>query len=89
MLVLSETYYPGWSATSGSAALPVSRVNYNLIGVALPAGTQHVELSFADPAYSTGKTVTLIALTLAVVLLVAGIVADRRRASPQPVPAAA
>jgi CheY-like chemotaxis protein len=38
VLVLSENYYPGWSATSGGTALTVSRVNYNLIGVENRAG---------------------------------------------------
>src|SRR5262249_24585301 len=79
LLVLSENYYPGWTATSGSSTLRVSRVNYNLIGVELPAGAQHVEASFYDPTYGTGKTVTLIALSIAAVLLVAGLVLDRRR----------
>jgi hypothetical protein len=79
VLVLSENYYPGWSATSGGTALTVSRVNYNLIGVELPAGTQHVDLSFADPGYARGKMITWIALAVAAILLIVGLVADRRR----------
>jgi hypothetical protein len=89
ILVLSENFYPGWSATSGSTPLPVSRVNYNLIGVALSPGTQRVELRFADAAYARGKPVTYVALAVAALLLIAGIVADRRRSALQPVPAAA
>lgn len=87
ILVLSENYYPGWSATSGTSQLPVSRVNYNLIGVALSAGTQRVELSFADEAYARGKVITFVALALATLLLIAGVVVDRRRAPGTPVPA--
>jgi hypothetical protein len=79
VLVLSENYYPGWSATSGSSPLRVSRVNYNLIGVELPAGVQHIEASFYDPTYGSGKTVTLTALSLATILFVAGAVLDCRR----------
>jgi hypothetical protein len=82
LLVLSENYYPGWTATSGSSPLRISRVNYNLIGVELPAGAQHIEASFYDPNYGTGKTVTLAALFVAAVLLVVGVVADRRRREP-------
>jgi hypothetical protein len=89
ILVLSENFYPGWSATSGSTSLPVARVNYNLIGVALAPGTQRVELGFADAAYARGKPVTFVAATVAILLLIAGVVADRRRSAPQPVPAAA
>ncbi len=82
VLVLSENYYPGWRATSGSSPLRVSRVDYNLIGVELPAGAQHVEASFYDPTYGSGKTVTLAALFVTAVLIVARFVADRRRSEP-------
>jgi hypothetical protein len=82
VLVLSENYYNGWTATSAGTPLTVSRVNYNLIGVALPAGTQHVELSYRDPGYDRGKAITLIALAVAILLLVLGLVADRRRPAP-------
>lgn len=83
VLVLSENYYPGWTATSGSSRLRVSRVNNNLIGVELPPGAQHIEASFYDPNYGIGKTVTLTTLSVAAVLLVAGVVADRRRSAPR------
>jgi hypothetical protein len=79
LLVLSENYYPGWTATSGSSPLRLSRINYNLIGIELPAGVQHIEASFYDPNYGIGKTVTLTALFVATGLLVVGVVADRRR----------
>jgi hypothetical protein len=82
VLVLSENYYPGWSATASSAALTLTRVNYNLIGISLPAGVQHVEVSFADPGYATGKTISLAAVVVATVLLIVGLVADRRRVEP-------
>jgi hypothetical protein len=79
MLIASENFYPGWTAMSGSTPLTVSRVNYNLIGIELPAGTRQVELSFDDPTYARGKAITLIALGLAAVLLIVGLVANRRR----------
>lgn len=79
VLVASENYYPGWTATSGTTSLPISRVNYNLIGVSLPPGTQHVELTFADPSYARGKAITLVALAVAALLLIAGVVMGRRR----------
>jgi hypothetical protein len=84
ILVLSENWYPGWSAHAGSSELPVGRANYNLIGVSLPAGTKSVELSFADAAYARGKVVTFVALLVAGVLLIAGFVIDRRRTTAEP-----
>ena len=87
-LVVSENYFPGWRASTAGQDLPVFRANYNLIGVVLPAGAREVQLRFSDPAYQTGKTVTLIALALAVAALAAGLLIDRRRiASPAPAPA--
>ena len=80
VLVVSENYYPGWTATAGSTRLTTSRVNYNLIGVGLTAGTRHVDLTFVDPAYARGKSVTIAALLVAVGLIVGGIFVDRRRA---------
>jgi hypothetical protein len=79
VLVVSENYFPGWKATSGTTALPTSRANYNLIGVGLTAGTRHVDLTFIDSAYVRGKRMTLVALLIAVGGLIAGLAIDRRR----------
>ncbi len=84
VLVVSENFFPGWKATNGSAPLTTSRVNYNLIGVALTPGTKHVELSFEDPAYAPGRRVTWIALVLATLACAGGLFMDRRAASPAP-----
>ena len=50
-----ENYYPGWTATLGSSPLRVSRVNYNLIGVELPAGAQHIEASSTIPTMESER----------------------------------
>jgi hypothetical protein len=78
-LVIAENYYPVWQAEVDGKSAPVARVNYTLIGVELPAGARSVRLRFVSPAYETGKVVTLIALAVAILALVAGIVVDRRR----------
>jgi hypothetical protein len=77
-LVVSENYFPGWHATIDGRSAPTGLMNYNLIGVALPAGSRSVELRFTDAAYEKGKVVTLVALFLAAVLWIGGWVADRR-----------
>jgi hypothetical protein len=81
VLVVSENYFPGWQASVDGRSAPVYRANYNLLGVPLPAGARAVELVFHDPAYSTGKLLTNVALVLSVVLLVGGVVMQRRRRS--------
>jgi hypothetical protein len=79
MLIVSENYYPGWTATVGGQEVRTVRANYNLIGVPLPAGARQVELRFRDPSYDTGKAVTLAAILLSVLLVGFGVVQDRRR----------
>ena len=57
--------------------------NYNLIGVALAPGTQRIELEFADPGYARGRVITLVSVGLAVLVLMLGVVMDRRRVTAQ------
>ncbi|MEO7039473.1 MAG: hypothetical protein ABI446_07935 [Gemmatimonadaceae bacterium] len=78
-LVVSENYYPGWVATADGKDAMVVRTDYSLLGVPLPTGATKVELSFTSPAYQQGKLLTLVALGLSIVGIVAGAAADRRR----------
>jgi len=79
-LVVSENYFPGWTATiDGRPAIPAIRTDYTFLGVPLPAGATRIRLDFHDPAYGTGKTVTLVAIGLALLTLGAGVLVDRRR----------
>jgi hypothetical protein len=66
-LVVSENYYPGWSATVDGKAGQEGRTDFTLIGVPLPAGAQTVDLEFHDPAFPTGEKITfaMIIVTLA------------------------
>lgn len=77
-LMVSENYYPGWQATVDGKPVPVGRADFVLIGVPLPAGAKQVELTFHSAPYDTGKAVTIAATLLAMLLLGAGVIADRR-----------
>jgi hypothetical protein len=78
-LVVSENYFPGWHATVDGKTAPVGLTDFNLIGVALPAGAKSISLRFVDAAYEKGKVVTLIALLVAIGAWVAGALVERRR----------
>ncbi|MDQ2667699.1 MAG: YfhO family protein [Gemmatimonadota bacterium] len=78
-LVVSENYFPGWTALVDGKPQPTFRADFNLIGVPLPAGARTVELSFHDAAVDTGKGITIVAALLAALLLGGGMVIDRRR----------
>jgi uncharacterized membrane protein YfhO len=75
---VSENFYPGWTATVDGKPVPAMRAMYSLIGVPLPTGARSIELRFASASYERGKMVTLVALGLALILLGAGVVLDRR-----------
>lgn len=77
-LVVSENYYPGWTATANGQNARVGRADYSLIGVELPTGARTVELSFDSAPYRTGKLVTLVALGLSVLWWLGGAFAERR-----------
>jgi hypothetical protein len=79
MLVVSENFYPGWKATADGKDALVARTDYSLMGVVLPAGATHVEMTFTSAAYERGKVVTLFALALSIIGIAAGLVLDRRR----------
>jgi uncharacterized membrane protein YfhO len=59
----------------------VARTNYNLVGVALPAGARSVKLRFDDPAYQRGKLITILAVLTAFLLWGLGAVVESRRRS--------
>ncbi|NIV28129.1 MAG: YfhO family protein, partial [Anaerolineae bacterium] len=74
LLVVSQPFYPGWSATVDGEPAPIHRVDYLLQGVQVQAGSRRVELSYRlspVPAF-----ISLIFLVACVAL----IVVERRRA---------
>lgn len=81
-LMISENWYPGWRAQVDGTPVPVGKAAVSLMGIALPAGARSVELTFTNPAYETGKTVTWAAVAFALLLLGAGYLNDRRREAP-------
>ena len=78
-MMVSENYYLGWRATVDGKPARLGRADFTMIGVELPAGARRIELRFESPAYEKGKTVTWIAIALAVLALALGLWRDRRR----------
>jgi hypothetical protein len=78
-LVVSENYYPGWTATVDGKPTPVGRADYVLMGVGLPQGARSVDLTFHSPPYERGKTITLVAILIGALLTLGGVVLERGR----------
>lgn len=75
-LVLSDSYFPGWTATVDGKPVPIHRVDYLLRGVAVPAGASEVVFSYQPTSFAQGWVTSLAA---AAVLLLATLVGWRRR----------
>lgn len=78
-LVVSENYYPGWTATVDGKPANIGRTDMTLMGIELPAGARAVSLRFSSAPYQTGKTVTLGALLLALAWWIGGAAIARTR----------
>jgi len=70
LLVLSDTWFPGWRALVNGSEEPLLRVNHTLRGVALGPGSSRVEFVYRPRSFIVGLAITaLTALVLAVMLL--------------------
>jgi uncharacterized membrane protein YfhO len=74
LLVLADTWFPGWRAKIDGRPAPVIRTDQLLRGVVLPAGTHTVEFTYVPWSWRIGWIVSL----LTAVSLI-GAVAWRRR----------
>ncbi|MCA9007790.1 MAG: YfhO family protein, partial [Planctomycetaceae bacterium] len=57
-LVLSDIYYPGWTARIGDQELPVLPADYALRAIPLPAGKHQLELSYTPPGFQIGRIIS-------------------------------
>ena len=80
-LIVSENFYPGWTATVDGIPATVARVDYTLIGVELPPGATSVKLRFDSAPFHTGKLLTLLALGAALLWWIIGFAIDRKSGS--------
>ncbi len=79
IVVFSEIYYPGWTATVDGADVPVGRVNYILRAINIKPGKHTVVLTFKPSSVTHTETAAYIAYSLLALAIVAGIVAERRK----------
>lgn len=70
ILVLTDTYYPGWRAAVDGIPAEVLRANYTLRGVVVPSGKHEVVFRYQPASFSTGFRITAWATALWVVTLI-------------------
>ena len=69
-LVLTDTWFPGWTARLDGIEVPIARADHAFRAVALPAGSHRVEFTFRPRGLVTGAAITLLALGVVLALLV-------------------
>ena len=79
LVVFSEVYYPGWTATIDGVPAELGRANYVLRALNVPAGKHEVVLSFKPQSIQTTETIAYVALAVLVLLIVAGVVLSLRK----------
>ena len=62
VLVLSEAFYPGWTATVDGQPQPILPVNLALRGVLLTPGQHRIQLSYHDRSLQLGGLLSLLGL---------------------------
>ena len=70
MAVLSELHHPGWRATLDGQKAALKRVDFAIMGVAVPAGTHDIVLRFSPIGLKVGGTISIVACLAALVLLI-------------------
>lgn len=76
LLVLSDSFFPGWQATVDGAPAEIYPTNYLLRGVFLPAGEHTVLFTYQSTRWRVGSWLSL---TFVVLCAVVGLVAWRQK----------
>lgn len=78
--VFSEVYFPwGWKADVDGAPVPISRVNYILRAIAVPAGSHRVTMVFDPDSIHTSSAAAYACVTLIYLLMALGVFVECRR----------
>lgn len=83
VLVFSEIYYPGWTATVDGQKAELGRVNYILRALQVKPGKHEVVLDFHPSSIRTTETIAYCSYGLLAVLIAFGIFAETRKKKQQ------
>ena len=79
VIVFSEIYYPGWTATIDGQPAELGRVNYILRALNVKAGSHKVVLDFHPASVKKTETVAYVAYAVLAVLIILGVVTTWRK----------
>ena len=72
LLVLTDTWYPGWTVTVDGVPVPLERVNWHFKGVYLEPGGHHVRFEYRPRGLVPAAVVSVIGLFILVGIVIAG-----------------
>ena len=79
LAVLSEVYYPGWTATIDGKPAEVGRVNYILRALKIPAGKHDVVMTFRPTTVTTTEAIAFVAIALIILGFLAALFLTLRK----------
>ena len=80
--VLSEVYYPGWTAELDGQEIQIARADYVLRAVKVPAGKHTLVLTFDPASLKTTEAVAYVAMAVMLLALVCAAIISLRRRKP-------
>jgi hypothetical protein len=85
IVVFSEIYYPGWTATIDGKPAEVGRADYVLRALQMPAGSHKVEMTFEPKSVNNTETIAYIAYAVLFIVIAIGIFLEyrKRKSAPQ------
>jgi hypothetical protein len=78
ILVLTDSFYPGWRAYVDGREAEIFRANLFFRAVALPKGDHLVEFHYSPLSFTIGLTVSLVTLCSLLVFMIKGVVFRKR-----------
>ncbi len=69
-LILSQVWYPGWTATLDGAPVRLYRTNHALLGCVVPRGAHELVLEMTCPPLGRGLVASAVAAVVVMILLV-------------------
>ena len=79
IIVFSEIYYPGWTATVDGEPVELGRVDYILRALNVKAGSHKVVLDFHPASLRKTETVAYVGYGILVLLIIIGIVVEMKK----------
>jgi len=68
LLVVNDTYFPGWHATVNDNEVPIYKVNYAFRGIVVPPGKNLVKMTYRPRSLRIGIAITLATLAVLIFL---------------------